>query len=95
MEKAGEKWAIDNKDYLDKYHINDVFITLDLLKETKYLEKEDILSPKDKKVMNGCILISYSENKYDYKYIELDCKIEENYDSNGNSTISFPLISTS
>jgi len=89
MEKAGERWAIDNKDYLDKYHINDVFITLDLLKETKYLEKEDILSPKDKKVMNGCILISYSENKYDYKYIELDCKIEENYDSNGNSTISF------
>lgn len=79
LEKAGERWALDNKDYLDKYHINDVFITLDLLKETKYLEKEDILSPKDKKVMNGCILISYSENKYNYKYIELDCKlIKEN-----------------
>lgn len=77
IEKAGEKWAIDNKDYLDKYHVNDTFITLNLLKETKYLEKEAILSPKDKKVMDGCILISYSENKYDYKYIEEDCTLSQ------------------
>lgn len=75
LEKQGEKWALNNMDYLDKYHINDTFVTLNLLKETKYLEKDDILNPKNKKVMNGCILISYKDNKYSYKYIEEDCSL--------------------
>lgn len=73
LQKSGEKWALDNIDYLDKYHINDICITLDLLKDFKYLEKDDILNPKDKTVMNGCILISYKDNKYSYEYKELDC----------------------
>lgn len=75
IEKQGEKWALNNMDYLDKYHINDTFVTLNLLKETKYLEKDDILNPKTKEVMNGCILISYKDNKYSYKYIEEDCSL--------------------
>ncbi len=75
LEKQGEKWALDNIDKLDKYHINDTFITLNLLKETKYLEKDDILSPKDKKVMNGCIFIGYENNKYIYEYIDVDCSL--------------------
>ena len=75
LEKQGEKWALDNMDKLDKYHINDTFITLNLLKETKYLEKDDILSPKDKKIMNGCIFISYENNKYTYDYSDIDCSL--------------------
>lgn len=75
IEKQGEKWALNNMDYLDKYHINDTFVTLNLLKETKYLEKDDILNPKTKEVMNGCILISYENNKYSYEYIEEDCSL--------------------
>lgn len=73
LKKSGEKWALDTVEYLDKYHINDVYITLDLLKDFKYLEKDEILSPKDKTVMNGCILISYKDNKYSYDYKEIDC----------------------
>lgn len=72
LEKTGEKWALDNIDYLDKYHINDTIITLDLLKAFEYLEKDEILNPKDKKPMEGCILISYKDNKYNYKYIDPD-----------------------
>ena len=75
LEKIGEKWALNNNDYLDKYHVNDTIITLNLLKEQKYIEKEDILNPKNKQVMNGCILISYKDNKYSYEYIDVDCTL--------------------
>ena len=76
IEKQAEKWALNNMDKLDKYHINNTYITLDLLKGTKYLEKENILNPKNKKVMNGCVLISYITNEYTYEYID-DCSAKE------------------
>ena len=90
LEKQGEKWSLDNMDKLDKYHINDIFITLNLLKETKYIEKDDILSPKDKKVMNGCIFINYKDNKYTYEYIDIDCSLSStNLSEYSNSYIIY------
>ena len=78
IEKIGERWALDNADYLDKYHINDTFITLNLLRGQKYLEYDDILNPKTKDVMEGCILINYSDNKYSYEYVNIDCTLSAN-----------------
>ena len=93
LEKQGEKWSLDNMDKLDKYHINDIFINLNLLKETKYIEKDDILSPKDKKVMNGCIFINYKDNKYTYEYIDIDCSLSStNLSESSNSYIIYDYV---
>ena len=75
IKKAAEKWAIKNTDKIDKNHINDTFITLESLQYLNYLEKDEILNPKDKTRMNGCIVIKYnmSDKKYDYDYIEREC----------------------
>ena len=78
IEKIGERWALDNADYLDKFHINDTFISLNLLRGQKYLEYDDILNPKTKESMEGCILINYSNNKYSYEYVDVDCTLSAN-----------------
>jgi|GEM_PF-2497222 len=74
IEIAAEKWANDNMDKLDKYHVNDVYVSLERIKIEKYLENEKIINPSTKIEMNGCILIKYNSdsNKYVFEYEETD-----------------------
>ena len=74
IEDAAKKWATENNDKLDKYHINDVYVSVDYLKYQKYLEKDVIIEPKTKEKMNGCVLIHYDINtkQYKYEYMQLD-----------------------
>lgn len=78
IEDSAKKWALDNLDKLDKYHVNDVYVTLEYIKFKGYLEKDEILNPKTKEVMDGCILVKYDESskQYDYIYDEIDCTSE-------------------
>lgn len=76
IESAAKKWGLNNLDKLDKYHINDIYLSLTYLKDNGYLEKEEILDPKTKEEFVGCVLVRYNFelNQYDYTYNdELDC----------------------
>ena len=77
IEKAAEKWSLDNVDRLDETHSNDIFISLESLKLSKYIEMDEVKNPKDKTIMNGCVRIRYNlENKkYTYIYEEKTCEL--------------------
>lgn len=74
LEAAAEKWSINNLDKMDKYHINDIIVTIAYLKQEGYLEKDTILKPSTKEEMDGVVLIRYNFNtkQYSYKYLEID-----------------------
>lgn len=78
IEDSAKKWALDNIDKLDKYHINDTYVTLQYIKQKGYLEKDEILNPRNKETMEGCVLIKYDNTtkQYNYEYDEIDCTNE-------------------
>lgn len=78
IESAAKKWSLENIDKLDKYHINDIYVTLEYIKHMGYLEKDEILSPKTKEIMDGCVLIKYdnTSKQYLYNYMEIECATE-------------------
>lgn len=75
IKKSTEKWATDNINLLDKYHINDTYVPLELIQDLGYLEKDDVINPNNKEVMEGCISIIYSSDtkNYNYSYEEKTC----------------------
>ena len=75
IEKAADKWASNNLDKLDETHANDVFISLESLRYSGFLEPDQVKNPKDRSVMNGCIRIRYSldNKKYTFTYEEKSC----------------------
>ena len=75
IEKAAEKWSIDHIEYMDNTHLNTIGISLNDLVASSYLQKNNILDPRYKTQMNGCIKISYNDgmNQYEYHYEEVNC----------------------
>lgn len=69
-----KKWATNNMDKLDEYHLNNTYITFSVLKEEGYMAKNKIKNPKNREEMIGCIEISYNNtnNSYDYNYYDSD-----------------------
>lgn len=45
-------------------------ITFDKLKQEQLINDDEILNPKTKKALTGCITVKYINNKYQYDYIE-------------------------
>lgn len=77
IEKASKKWVVDNTDELlkkDPYHLNNINLTLTTLKKEGYLQDEFIENPKTKKIMTGCVVVSYQSNKNQYEYTYEDGK---------------------
>lgn len=75
IEKASKKWVVDNTDELlkkDPYHLNNINLTLTTLKKDGYLQDEFIENPKTKKIMTGCVVVSYQSNKNQYEYTYKD-----------------------
>lgn len=68
--KAANTWSIKNLDKLPSTD-NKMFLSLDTLTEDGIVEDDEIINPKTRKKMEGCISISYSStyNQYEYKYI--------------------------
>ena len=68
--KAANTWSIKNPDKLPSKD-NKTFLSLDTLTEDGIVEDDEIINPKTRKKMEGCISISYSStyNQYEYKYI--------------------------
>lgn len=76
IETAAKKWALANLNSLDKYHINDVYVSIEYLQDTNFLDKDVLLNPETKEEMEGCVLIKYDfdSKQYTYSYDEIDCK---------------------
>lgn len=77
IEKASKKWVVDNTDELlkkDPYHLNNINLTLTTLKKDGYLQDMFIENPKNKKIMTGCVVVSYQSNKNQYEYTYEDGK---------------------
>lgn len=86
INKATEKWATDNSDLLDKYHLNIIYMSLSDIQSTGYLEKENIKDPLNKEIMDGCVQIKYntSGEKYEYNYQEKSCEDYATSEDDGN-----------
>ena len=68
IQKAAEKWATENSEVLDEYHVNDIYISLKSLQDSNYLEQDDIKDPISRDDMNGCVRINYDLDSQSYKY---------------------------
>lgn len=49
---------------------SEYIITIEDLKNDKLIKNNQIVNPKTKKPLTGCILIKYQNNKYKHEYIE-------------------------
>lgn len=74
LQKEAKKWALANEDKLDKYHLNNTYITFRVLKKEGYISNDFVLNPKNKEKMIGCMEISYDNSKKEYvtNYIEYE-----------------------
>ncbi len=63
------------------------YVTLEELLEKKYIEKEKMLDPRTNDEMNGCVAISYSNNKYNFAYDENYCSSALKYCVGANVTL--------
>lgn len=75
IEAAAKKFITEKNELADSTHINDIYVSLAAIQQLGYLEKGDLLDPKTKKKMEGCILISYDDkvSGYNYTYNEDNC----------------------
>ena len=91
IQSAAEKWSSNNIDKLDETHANDIYISLEALRFSGYLEPDEIKNPKDRSVMNGCIRVRFNQEnkKYNFIYEEKACST---YASESNVDEEFGYI---
>lgn len=65
-------------------------VSVERLLEKGYIDATEILDPKTNKSITGSVLISYSSNKYSYKYQEDSCKYCEPVDDSTKTTGNVP-----
>ena len=53
---------------------NDTCVSVDELIEKGYIEKSEVLDPKDKEKMTGSVKIIYVSNQYSYEYQKNSCE---------------------
>lgn len=77
IELASKKWGTEYYTELDSNHLNNIYMPISYLQYLNYLEKDEIINPIDKSIMNGCIEISYNNDnsQYNYKYNDETCEI--------------------
>lgn len=73
--EAAKKYALEVAEHLPKYDGDIYAIKLSDLRNTTYLEDEDIIDPTTNKSMNGCVNVTYNgeKGKYSYEYVD-KCK---------------------
>jgi len=71
IENIARYWGVTNTNLLPDSGVK-YYLSLEKLKEEGLLENKDILNPKDKSVMQGCVVIEFdtTTNQYVYTYNE-------------------------
>ena len=59
-------------------------ITIQELKQSELIKKDQILNPKTKEELTGCIIIEDKNDKYEYEYKD-NCNITVTFDPNGGT----------
>lgn len=73
IEESARKWGINHIDELNE--TTSTFVSVQDLMNEGLIEQDELIDPRDSKVMNGCTIIEYipSKNKYKYDYINNNC----------------------
>lgn len=66
--KAAETYFVNSNFRVDSSNPKVMYITD--IKDSGYIETQDIINPITNNAMTGCVLIKYYSNQYHYKYIE-------------------------
>ena len=91
--QAAKDWSLKNTNKLDKYHLNNTYISIDTLKETGFLENKKIINPVTKKEMEGCIIAEYDTNNksYIFSFSEDNCSKLEDENPTKKPALSYIL----
>ena len=72
---AAKKYALDISDELPEYDGDVYIITVSKLRNSAYLNEDNIVDPTTNKAMNGCVRVTYVGSKGNYKYeYSTDCQ---------------------
>lgn len=76
LENASAKWLIEHTGEVDRSCALEKCkcISIEELKQGGYIPSTDVINPKTKEAMNGCVKITYDEDykQFNYKYTELN-----------------------
>lgn len=77
IQSAAKKWGSSEIDILNSAPGNVYFLSISELQDSGYLESSDILDPRNKEKMDGCIVVKYDNeyNQYTYKYNINTCEV--------------------
>ncbi len=68
IEDAARSWSTQNIGLIEKD--SDNYVTISTLLNQGYIDQNEVINPKTKETMTGCVKISYVSlyNQYEYKY---------------------------
>ena len=71
IKDSANKYVLDNIDTIDKSLY--LYLSVEDLKKAGFLENKDIKNPKTNEVMNGCVIVKYIDNKFNFEYNDSTC----------------------
>lgn len=79
IESAAKKWGAEQIDAFDNSVGGIYLLSINELQNSGYLESSDISDPRNKKNMNGCVVVKLDTeyNQYTYKYTDAKCKLAQ------------------
>lgn len=80
--QAAKDWAMKNPSDLDKYHLNNTYISIETLKKDGFLENKKIKNPVTGDEMIGCVVATYQESNKSYNFIFDDTSCTELMEQN-------------
>lgn len=80
LEQTTKNFVLENPELLDINHLNNIYISIESLKKSGYLNDEKIKNPNTSREMNGCMKIVYNNdtNQYNIEYLDNECN-EDGY----------------
>lgn len=83
--KASKKYMVEHSELLPEKSDSTAIYISDLI-DNGVIDNDEVIDPKTKAEMNGCVVVNYNENfnQYEYNYRD-DCTINITFDPEGGS----------
>lgn len=83
--KASKKYMVEHSELLPENSDSTAIYISDLI-DNGVIDNDEVIDPKTKEEMNGCVVVNYNENfnQYEYNYRD-DCSITITFDPEGGS----------